>query len=117
MYAIRSYYGFDGHELVMNMSPAFGLNQEVEWREFNLRASITGVKNRTQWIPDLDAAWQQTAANYPMFSGDAERAINLLDTEDAMLWIYSLGATYDDGAWVIQSEALRLHSETSYNFV
>lgn len=102
---------YNGNELVMDLTPAFGLNQDVEWHEFNFRASITGVKNRTQWIPSLRDAWQQIAA-IPELTADAENAMNLLDADDSMLWIYSLGASYDNGDWVIQSEVLRLQSDS-----
>lgn len=90
--------------LNLEFSPTIVLNQDIEWRSFIFRGSVSAVRNKNQWVPELIQGWDQVSDMFPI---DAQNALNRLDTKDSTFWLYSLGATYDDGDWLIQSEVSR----------
>ncbi len=93
----------------LEFNPIIGLNHEIEFNDYTFRAGISGIKSKSQWLPSLIQGWQQVSTYFP---DDAKNALDLLDTEGAMFWVYALGASYDNGDWVIQSEAIKFQSSS-----
>lgn len=101
--------GVNNRYVTIDFFPAISLNHDIEWKDYTFRAGITGIKSKTQWIPELRQGWQQVGAYFP---DDAQNASDILDTNDAMIWVYALGASYDNVDWIIQSEVLKLQSSS-----
>ncbi len=100
--------GYDTGELNMKFNPSMGIVQEFSNDSWNVQGAISFSNISNQIAQPVRDIWQ----NYSSLPS-VNSLLSRLDTENSQLWFYSLGVSYHDNDWLVQSEISRLDANNA----
>lgn len=97
---------YPGYNFDADFGQAWALTLEYEDEAWQFRGSLSSVSNQNQWASLL----RQSLDAYSVVLPVAASVSDALNTDGSQLWFYSLGMSYNDSQWTMQSEISRLDS-------
>lgn len=95
---------YPSYNFKADLGESAGLTVEYEHNDWLFRGTASRVVNKYQWADEV----REYLDRYSTFVPGTALLSKQLDTHNAKLWFYTLGASYNNPEWVIQSEISRL---------